>query len=117
MPCRSEYLNPNDTEKELSRVLLLLDELDGKGPPELSKYGRGYDDRAYLKQDQTELLHQKTAELCSRLTALPDVTAYSLEMQLWWRDHSTADRKRDYEERMLRRTAYASVRYSPYPED
>jgi hypothetical protein len=33
------------------------------------------------------------AELCSKLRKV-DVTDFSLEMQIWWRDHLAADRER-----------------------
>lgn len=32
MPCRSDYLESNDIEKELSKVAYLLDEIAGEGP-------------------------------------------------------------------------------------
>lgn len=33
------------------------------------------------------------AELCLRLQ-VADVTKYSLELQMWWRDHQAADKAR-----------------------
>lgn len=33
------------------------------------------------------------SKLCSKLQKA-DVSAYSLEMQIWWRDHQKADKKR-----------------------
>lgn len=91
MPCRSDYLEPTAREIALANIFLLLDELDGK-KLDLSKYNLGTDPRSYNNSSQ-ELLDSKTDELCSRLQ-LTDVTKYSLEMQMWWRDHRQADKKR-----------------------
>lgn len=38
-------------------------------------------------------LDKLTSELCSKLKTT-DVTKYSLELQMWWRDHQEADRNR-----------------------
>lgn len=93
MPCNSEYLASNCAEQELSKVLALMDELDGKGRPDPDSYGNGYDKRAYGNASD-ERLNELVATLCSRLTAISDVSQYSLEMQLWWRDHQRADERR-----------------------
>ena len=91
MPCNSDYMRANESEKNLSIVYGLLDELEtGKLP---SNFGDGYDKRVYCKHLSNEHLNQKTEELCSKLQN-EDVTKYSLEMQMWWRDHQIADKKR-----------------------
>lgn len=96
MPCDSNYMEPNCREKELSKILYLLDELNGKGRPNPQQFGTGYDRRVYCcwsrKKDD-----KLVADLCSRLQGIPsNVLAkdYSLEMQTWWRDHKSADKKR-----------------------
>jgi len=91
MPCNSSYMNPNETEINLSVVYGLLDELESGVLPK--DFGNGYDKRVYNKSLPKEHLDQKTEELCSKLQKV-DVTKYSLEMQLWWRDHQKADKER-----------------------
>lgn len=89
MPCNSDYMNPTTKERDLSRVQCLLDELNG------IKFTRGswdgYHPKVYCKSVNADNL---VADLCSRLHKCPDVTKYSLEMQMWWRDHQEADFKR-----------------------
>lgn len=91
MPCNSDHMEANGYERSLTAVYQLLDELDGRpfGP---EAFGNGYDKRAYNKAT-VGTLDEKTRELCDRLKAV-DVTKYSLEMQLWWRDHHLADKAR-----------------------
>lgn len=91
MPCNCDYMNPNENEKNLSVIYGLLDELKtGKLPP---NFGDGYDKRVYNNGSSTERLNRKTKELCSALQKT-DVSKFSLEMQIWWRDHQEADKKR-----------------------
>jgi hypothetical protein len=79
-------------EKEISKVLCFLDELDGQ--PLDRRHGMlGYHDKVYnmgLSRDEAD---EYTEKLCSRLQK-EDVTKYSLEMQIWWRDHQDADKAR-----------------------
>jgi hypothetical protein len=92
-------MDPTQFEKNLSEVYQLLDELK---TGELSEnFGNGYDDRVYNKGLSKSHLDKKTAELCSLLKKT-DVTKYSLEMQMWWRDHQKADKERLLAERQKR---------------
>lgn len=88
MPCNSDHLRATHRERETSRVACLMDELDGK------KFNRdrwdGYHPRVYNQRVDADAM---TAELCARLQGV-DVTDYSLEMQIWWRDHKKADKER-----------------------
>ena len=91
MPCNGEYMNPHEREKNLSVIYGLLDELKtGKLP---KNFGDGYDERIYNKGLSQEHLNEKTEELCGILQNT-DVSKFSLEMQIWWRDHQKADKKR-----------------------
>jgi hypothetical protein len=94
MPCNGDYLDSNNLEKELTKVLLLLDELAGKGAPDPRDYNAGYDPRAYLKANK-KTLDAKVAELCSACKNIPNISEYSLELQMWWRDHQIADKQRE----------------------
>jgi hypothetical protein len=88
MPCDSAYLAATQPEKALSEVASLLDELDGK--PINPSWWEGYHPRVYNLSVNADAM---VSELCSRLQAV-DVTKYSLEMQMWWRDHQRADEVR-----------------------
>ena len=91
MPCNSDYLEANGMEIEHSKVLALLKELKtGKLP---SFFGDGYHKDVYNKTTKG-ILDEKVAELCSKLQDVEDIKKYSLEMQMWWRDHQKADKAR-----------------------
>jgi hypothetical protein len=84
-------MDANESEKNLSVIYGLLDELEtGKLP---SNFGDGYDTRVYNRGLSKEHLDEKTAELCQKLQNT-DVSKFSLEMQIWWRDHQKADKER-----------------------
>lgn len=89
MPCNSDHLRSTHLEVEMSRVACLLDELDGKKKINRDHWD-GYHPRVYSKNIDPD---EMTAELCSRLQGV-DVSKCSLEMQIWWRDHKAADKKR-----------------------
>jgi len=88
MPCNSDYLNATKKEIAISHVACLLDELKGK--PIDEKHWRGYHPSVYNKQYNADAL---VAELCEKLQKI-NVTKQSLEMQIWWRDHLSADKVR-----------------------
>ena len=91
MPCNSDYLDPTQKEIELAKVYGLLDELEtGKLS---NKYPDGFDERVYNENISKEAMDEKVEKLCSKLQKT-DVSKYSLEMQMWWRNHQEADRKR-----------------------
>ena len=91
MPCDSSYQDPTSLEKNLSEVYNFLDELED-GIHRVH-HGDGFDARVYNKGLPKSHLDEKTAELCKKLQGL-DVSKYSLELQLWWRDHQRADKAR-----------------------
>ncbi len=91
MPCNADYMNPSNFEKDIAKVYALLDELDGRPLPK--NYGDGYDPRTYNKYLLRSHLDEKVEELCSKIQKI-DVKSYSLEMQIWWRDHQKADKER-----------------------
>ena len=100
MPCRSDYLEANPLEVELSRVLVCLAVLESR----VVKGWDGYHKDAYNKATQ-EKLDKKTAELCGKLKKEKDVTKYSLELQTWWRDHKKADKRHEQEDKEEKRKA------------
>lgn len=90
MPCKSDYLEANAYEKEISRVYCLLAELNGEKYP--SQWWDGYHPNVYnrISKEEGDAL---VSELCTKLQKI-DVSQCSLEMQIWWRDHQEADKKR-----------------------
>lgn len=99
MPCNSDYLEARPSEVEASKVLALLEELEtGKLP---DYFGNGYYSEVYDKNEK-EILSNKVPELCKKLQNI-DTSKYSLEMQLWWREHQKADKERIEKELKLKR--------------
>lgn len=90
MPCRTDYMEANAVEVELSRVLCLLGEL--RGEPFTREWWNGYHPQAYGNGRQRRV-DMFAAQLCRKLQYMPAsaITAQSLELQLWWRDHQAAD--------------------------
>jgi hypothetical protein len=103
MPCKCDYMEASGLEVQLSRVACLLDELDGKQWD--SSHWRGYHPAVYNKPVVNG--NKMVSELCERLQSA-DVTKYSLELQMWWRDHQKADKERVEHE--LARTQHAAER-------
>ena len=91
MPCNCDHMKPHQLELEISKVACLLDELNGK--PINKNHWDGYHPDVYGSVLQTGFADKLTAKLCKKLQKL-DVTKYSLEMQIWWRDHQIADKQR-----------------------
>mgnify|MGYP000163773923 CR=1 FL=1 len=91
MGCRSDYMEATSDEKAFSQVQCLLDELDGKKFD--SGEWRGYHRDVYNVHLSKEQKDKLVSSLCSKLQKL-DVSKYSLEMQMWWRDHKIADKER-----------------------
>lgn len=91
MPCNCDYMEARPEEVAMSEVACLLGELEGRAWNK-SEW-RGYHPLVYkrklTKKDRDDMIDM----LCTRLQQV-DITQYSLEMQLWWRDHQEADRKR-----------------------
>lgn len=93
MGCKSDYLESNQGEKNLSEVLTFLEELETG--VFVKENTNGYRKDVYNRplDEINKELEIKVPELCSKLQNL-DTTKYSLELQMWWRDHKEADRLR-----------------------
>lgn len=81
MPCRSDYMEPNQRELESIKVIDFLKNEFGLKIKSPGNYGR------------VENLDKDTAKLCSLCQKTNNKTK-SLELQIWWRDHQKADKKR-----------------------
>ena len=80
MPCKCDYMEPNRRELESKVVLNLLHEV-GLEESKIGYYGR------------VKTVDEDTRKLC-KFCQENDVTNYSLELQIWWRDHKEMDKKR-----------------------
>lgn len=112
MPCNSDYMNPTNTEIEASRIMCLLDEISGV--PFNDKEWEGYHDEAYGKSINLDKL---VSTLCEKIQNI-NVKKYSLELQLWARNHKDADKKRlkrELEEmKTANETEAALAKLTPY---
>jgi hypothetical protein len=95
MPCNSDYMNANEFEINYSRVLCLLKEVKTSKPvnPNSSDW-QGYHKKAYNFDDNKQDLDQAVKQLCEQIREIGDLHAFSLELQMWWREHEAADRLR-----------------------
>lgn len=97
MGCRNDYMEPNAREIEASRVFACLDELD-TGEMDRSHFG-GNHPKAYGRNVSQDRLNKMTASLCRKLEKLPNQTSsYSLELQMWWREHLEGEERRARED-------------------
>lgn len=87
MPCDSSHCEATRLEKYASEIAFLLDEIKGK--PTEKHFRGGYHPDIYNKCSR-ELADRLTAKLCAKLRRT-GAKKYSLEMQIWWRDHKEAD--------------------------
>lgn len=92
MPCNSDYMAATHYERDLSRVACLLDELAASKPIDPSHW-EGYHPRVYGRAVSRDEGDSMTRDLCNALQHR-DVTKFSLEMQMWWRNHQAADKAR-----------------------
>ena len=93
MPCNSDYLEPTRFEKNLSEVIALQEELKtGKLP---KYYGTGWiPDSNGGAEYATGDLDEEVESLCSKLQQVDKaglIREFSLELQMWWRNHQKAD--------------------------
>lgn len=100
MPCNCDHMNANSLETELSRVLMLTEELDTGIPVNSRSHDwDGYKAGVYNGGNLKKRADEATANLCNRLQKITDVSKYSPEMQIWWRDHQAADLAREAKEK------------------
>lgn len=98
MPCNCDYMDPSKYEIEASRIYCIIDELDGKGAAGECRGWEGFHPLAYGKLPGKMTLDKLVRRVCERLHGIEDVSSYSLELQMWWRDHQRADAERQSRE-------------------
>jgi hypothetical protein len=92
-------MGANGREVALSQVVCLLEEIEtGKPTDSLSSEWGGYHPKVYNKALSAQQADALVATLCAKLS-IANVNDYSLEMQMWWRDHQRWDAKRVEQER------------------
>ena len=101
MPCDSSYMEATGLEREMGRVYSLLEEVSG----EIFDHSKSdYHPRVYSESISRETGDIWVKRLCAKCKRLgPQITDYSLELQMWWRDHQIADAKRESKEEEERR--------------
>lgn len=80
MPCNCDHMEPSLHEKESNKLMGLLADI-GLHKGAVPYYG------------EVSAIHEHTAMLCD-FCQNNEVTKYSLELQIWWRDHQKADKER-----------------------
>jgi len=94
MPCNCDHMEPTYREAKLGHIRSLLDELSGlffnhaKSSMHRSVYNEGISD---------EVADSWISDLCKRCTTLEvrgELMSWSLELQIWWRDHKIEDAKK-----------------------
>lgn len=105
MPCNSDYMEATGFEIEMSRVFQLLDLVEGKRAKIDRDSWNGYDKRVYGVFMRTDAAHKIVARLCAACKKMSerDMKNMPLELQMWWRDHQKADKKREKEEQNKQR--------------
>lgn len=87
MPCNCDYMEPNEREINHAKIIALIEELDTNILP---KYFYNTTASKVYNNTNNEKFNNDGRILCSRLKNV-NVNNYSLEMQIWWRDHQKAD--------------------------
>ena len=111
MPCNSGYMSATRTERSMSPVACFIDELNGI--KNSHKDIDGYHSKVYNQHLTPEDCDRMVSELCMLCLELdnsrdmPNVSDYSLELQIWWRDHKIADEKRTESETRQNQLEYA----------
>lgn len=90
MPCNSDYLEPTWSEKEASRLLAVADEILHGKRVDSKSYGNGMRNGNYASISDRDAL---VRSMCAKMKE-SNPSDYSLEVQMWWRDHQEADAKK-----------------------
>lgn len=92
MPCNSDHMKANSLEIKSSKLLCILEEI--KNGKEIKPNAwRGYHSEAYDNKKTQEDCDEMAQEICDILTE-KGAEKFSLEVQMWWRDHQKADKAR-----------------------
>ena len=107
MPCNSDYMRATPAEELSKQLMSFLVEV-GLLDCEIGCYGEPSNIDAHT---------QMLCQFCQH----NDVSQYSLELQIWWRDHMKADKARLQQERDAAKTNQqkrdAMVKLTPYERE
>lgn len=98
MPCSGDYMDQTHEELEHGRLLLVFDEVFNGTPVSPKKWAdAGYDRRVYGHPMSAARRDEHVRALCQALRqhGAAFLRGLSLEAQMWFRDHQTADRERE----------------------
>lgn len=90
MPCDSSHMKPHTWEIEASRIMYFLAEVN-RNKRDIS-WLEGFHPDIYCEPVSKDIVDFLTRSLCRTLKQ-KDATKYSLELQIWYRDHCKWDRK------------------------
>lgn len=95
MPCRSDYQEPNEMERELAKVRAITEETKTK-TGKIPSYYHSPSEAGTYNNTTKEDLDKETASLCAIFSKMGPRTLnkMSLESQMWWRDHQESDKRR-----------------------
>lgn len=78
-------------EREASRIAQLLQEIGTGNPVDPSQFKN---DRIYgVSTDVVKADTESLCELCQQIEARNELSSYSLELQMWWREYKKIDEK------------------------
>ena len=107
MPCLDGGRTPiSEVEMKMHKLRLLMEEYRTGIHVDSELYCA--DGHAVIEGHTQRDLDHSTRLLCSRMREEQNISKYSLEMQIWWRDHQIADKKR--EEEMLEDVKRRSIK-------
>ena len=94
MPCDSSHMESNPKEVTISRLYCFLGELKGRKWKK-AEYD-GYHRDVYNKGLSEGTADIAADQLCTALKGIApeQIQKFSLELQMWWRDHKQADKAR-----------------------
>lgn len=95
MPCNADHMQANELEIEVGRLTLLHREVTEGKPFTPDQWdSAGYLEGVYGKGLSRVTANRLTRDLCEYLSGDVDPAVFSLELQLWWRNHQEADKKK-----------------------
>lgn len=93
---RYTKVEATEAEKEYTKLVQIIDELNGVATIKPESFGNGYDKRAY-NHCTMEMVDTLTRELCSRLKKIDSspeaMLQYSQQLRNWWIDHKVMDNR------------------------
>ncbi len=97
MPCNSDHMEPSHHERESVKIIGFLKEFGHGLGDKVDCYGR------------VHTIHTDTAKLCklcTEATIQGRMGMASLELQIWWRDHQVADKKKEQTKQQKKRLEF-----------